>query len=191
MTIFLVRHTEYSNPGNVFPMHLPVELSEKGKKHSKRIAKWFKNNLKSNLVIYSSPVNRCLQTSKYISDINGCKVIIDCRLIETHAPGLQGLKRPDDLDKRIKLECYHPSREKHDSVRARMLDIFNEKIIETKDCIFVSHGDPITNLYYYLIKKPLVPCLFDDENIGIYVKRGEILKVDISNKKYKVKRILV
>lgn len=193
MTVYLVRHTKYSNPDKVFAFKLPLELSKEGISHALKIGGWFKNNSLLGLKVYSSPIKRTLQTAKIIASEIGSKVFIEDRLTEVSCPNLQGKKQPNngEGDAAWKMEAFDSSREPSAAVQKRIVSFFQEKLDEKKDCIFISHGDPLTALYYYLTKKPLVPCLFDDEHLDIYIKRGEIVKVEINEDKFQIKRVSV
>jgi len=186
MTIYLVRHTEYANPENIFAFHLPLVLSEKGERHAERVGEWFKQQEVSEINIFSSPIKRTMQTAEIISQKINSHIFTDDRLIESYCPNLQGKKQPA-VDA-WKEECSDSSRETVEECQKRMLDIFLEKVKTNQDCILVSHGDPLTSLYYYLISKPLVHCLFDEEHIDIYIKRGEIIKVITHDNGYSVER---
>jgi len=189
MTIYLVRHTTYLNPDHVYAFKLPFELSGEGIDHAGRVGEWFKGNSLLGLIIYSSPIKRTVQTAEIIANKIGSKIVIEDRLIEVACPNLEGKKQPEDEDETWRKEAIDSSREPSEDVQKRVVSFFQEKMNEKEDCIFVSHGDPLTALYYFLIKKPLVPCLFDDEHIDIYIKRGEIVKVEINEDKFQIKRI--
>lgn len=190
MKVFLVRHTAYSNPENIFPFRLPLELSKEGIEHALRIGRWFKENSLLNLPIYSSPIKRAYQTAEVIAKVVASKVSYDERLNEASCPNLQGKKAPEDEEETWRMQCKDSSRESSESLQKRALECFQEKLKEGKDCILVSHGDPLAALVYYLIKKPLTPCLFDDEHYKFYIKKGEIVQIKIKDG-YKIDRFIV
>lgn len=190
MKVFLVRHTAYSNPGNIFPFRLPLELSKEGIEHSLRIGEWFKEKSLLNLSIYSSPIKRAYQTAEFIAKVIDSKVSRDERLTESSCPNLQGKKAPDDEEETWKMQCRDPSRESSEALQKRALECFKEKVKEGKDCILVSHGDPLATLIYYFIKKPLTRCLFDDEHYKFYIKKGEIVQIEI-NSRYNIERFVI
>jgi len=70
-----------------------------------------------------------------------------------------------------------------ESVRQRALSIFEEKVVEQQDCILVSHGDPLTLLYYHLLDKKLPKEMWKPENEELIIAGGEIVQVDINQKK--------
>ena len=181
MHIYLVRHTKYHNPENIFPFHLPVNLSVEGRNHAQRVAEWFKSRKISKLPIFSSPIVRCVQTSEIIAAQTGSYVSCDDRLVETHSPGIQGTRKPEKDD--WKVEDDDPSREPKESIAERSLSIFEEKREEQQSCILVSHGDPLTILYYQLIEKKLPKDMWDPKNIELVIDRGEIVDVEITENK--------
>lgn len=183
MNIYLVRHGNYSNPDNIYPFFLPVVLSQDGIEQIQRVGEWLKKESIRGIPIYSSPIKRCVQTAEIISKAVDSSITMDDRLIESYCPNLQGKVQPEDKNDAITEQSNDPSREPLEDQQKRMRSIFDEKVKEGKDCVLVSHGDPITSLYYYLMKLPLVNCLFDDEHFDVYIKRAEIVKVAISQDK--------
>lgn len=70
MLIYLVRHGEDKNDN----------LTKLGKKQIKLLAKTFKNTKFD--AFYTSPLNRCLQTSKIINKVTKNNIVVDDRLKE-------------------------------------------------------------------------------------------------------------
>jgi len=187
MKIFLVRHAAYHNPDTIYPFHLPVPLSEDGRKHAQRVGEWFQSQKIFKLPIFTSPIQRAVETAEAISEKTQSDIQKDDRLIETYSEGLQGKKQSEDW----KFEFDDPTRESKESVLKRVLNIYNEKIEEGEDCIFVSHGDPLTLLWYFLVKKEMPHYVWDPANIDV-IKRGEIVEIDIENGFFKaLKRYIV
>ncbi len=177
MHIYLVRHTKYHNPENVFPFHLPVNLSVEGREHAKRIAAWFKDKKLGQIPIYSSPIVRCVQTSEIIAAQTDSFVTADDRLVETFSPGIQGTHKPEKDE--WKIEDEDPTRESIESIRQRASSIFEEKLNHNHNCILVSHGDPLTILYYHLLQKELPQDMWKPGNEDLVISRGEIVDVEI------------
>lgn len=175
MDIFLVRHTEYSNPQNIYPGRLDIALSKNGEEHAKRIGLWFKNNGCMNLPIYSSPVLRTRQTAEIIATYINSKIIFDERLIELW---YEWEGRPITYDLGTKEFFENQKRESFEDVLKRMISILEEKLNVEKTCIFVSHGEPINRLYHFL-KKEKAPPVWEDKE---YVKRGEIMQLTYEKK---------
>ena len=179
MMIYTVRHTDYLNPDNIFPYHLPVQLSTEGRAHARRIGEWFQKKGVGNIPIFTSPIVRTNETAEIIADALGSTITSDQRLIEVRCPNLQGKKQPETGV--VEFEYADPSREPLVDVQKRIVQIFDEKVFDNKDCILVSHGDLLTSLYYHLAGKPLVARLYDSEHISIAMKRGEIMQVTVAN----------
>ncbi len=179
MIIYLIRHTKYHNPDNIYPFHLPVYLSSEGRRHANLIAEWYKKNKLLELPIFSSPIARCVQTSEIIASKTKSFVSIDDRLTETYCPGLQGKKQAEK--DAWKVEEDEPTRESKESLLKRALSIFDEKVKGGKDCIFVSHGDLTTVLYYHLRNKALPKYLWDPANYKEVVNKGSTIKVRIKD----------
>ena len=186
MTIYLVRHTQYHNPENIFPFHLPVYLSVDGREHAKKVASWFVNRQLDKLPIFTSPIARCVQTAEIISAKTNSFVSTDSRLIETYSPGIQGTNKPEKDD--WKVENDDPSRESLESTTKRIVSIFEEKVAEGQDCILVSHGDPLTILYYHLLEEALPKDMWKPENHELVISRGEIVEIEIKAEKPLVTR---
>lgn len=181
MHIYLVRHTKYHNPENIFPFHLPVSLSVDGRDHAQRVAQWFKKRKLTQLPIHTSPIVRCVQTAEIIAAQTHSFVSADDRLIETFSPGIQGMQKPEHED--WKAEDKDPTREPQESIRQRVSSIFDEKVAEHQDCILVSHGDPLTMLYYHLLEKEPPHDMWNPKNEELIISRGEIVEVEITENK--------
>lgn len=179
MRIYLVRHTEYTNPENLYAFYLPFNLSPEGKEKAQKIAKWFEDKNLREIPIYTSPIVRTVQTAEIIASRTNSVVSLDERLIEVACPALQGKKKP--ADKSWVLEEEDPSRETRSAVLDRILSIFDEKIQIGKDCVFVSHGEGLTLLYYYLLKKPLPKYLWDPILERDIINKGEMVTTDIDD----------
>ena len=183
MTIYFVRHTEYYNPSHIYAFHLPMYLTEEGRKHAERIGEWFQQHA-NGLPITSSPMIRTVQTAEIIASKTHSFVRIDHRLEETGCPRLEGTKQPEIEP--WKYEVDDSTRETKEQVLKRVKEIYDEKIAEGKDCIMVSHGDAITFLYDYLIQRKQ-PLYIWDPTLGNYpIQRGEIVKIQIQNDKHAV-----
>lgn len=181
MHIYLVRHTKYHNPENIFPFHLPVYLSVEGRAHAQRIAKWFEEKKITDVPIYSSPIVRCVQTAEIIAAKTQSFVMTDGRLVETFSPQAQGKVQP--AQDPWKAELADPDRESQASIQDRAVDIFDEKVKLGEDVILVSHGDPLTILYFYLNNDALPEELWSPAYEDKVIERGEIVDVEVENGK--------
>lgn len=188
MTIYLVRHTDYANPQNIFPFDLPVYLSTEGRDHAKRIGKWLQNK-KGPIPIYSSPVVRTVQTAEIIASQTQSQVEIDTRLTEASCEKLKGTQKP----KRDawKVEYDFSLKESIQSIHQRLVESFLDKVMKGDDCTIVSHGDPLTILFYYLKKAPRLEDFYKPNATEEYIKKGEIIEVMVQNKSYIINRITV
>lgn len=158
MHIYLVRHTELDNPEKIYPFQIDLGLSEEGREQAEKIADWFVEKKILNLSIYRSPLSRCRQTAEIIAAKTGSSIMVDRRLIETTCPNMQGKKWPEK--EHWKVEEDDPTREPRSKILERVLESFNDKVIKGEDCVLVSHGDPLTVFYYYLINKEPPPVTF-------------------------------
>ncbi len=186
MNIFLIRHTEYENPDKLFAGRLPFPLSQEGREHAKRIGKWFLENGYLKLPIYSSPVKRTVETAEIIAEQTKSSIKQDTRLIEREM-SCEGKSHPKTGPIEYAYSSYFVESIEH--VLDRVKPFYNERISEGKDCIIVSHGDPLTSLFYLLIDK-VIPNSWEDP---LYVQKGEILwvKYDYFKKLQHVERIQV
>lgn len=190
MNIYLVRHTHYSNPKNIYAFRLPLSLSQEGEQHAQRIGQWFVENKLQKLPIYTSPITRCVQTAEIIAAHTGSAIETDERLTEVSEPSLQGKPQPAKMP--WKVEEDDESRESRESILKRILEAYNERVAKGNDCILVSHGEPITMLYYYLNNKELPIYLWGPENNENIINRGEIVKIELENNRvHSISRIKV
>ncbi len=176
MYMYLVRHLEYDNPQKIYPFHLPVYLSAKGRKDAGIIASWFTSKRLEGLDIYTSPMVRCVQTAEIIASKISSYVAIDDRLVEISCPNLQGKKwiLPDSW----KAEELDKSRESREVATKRIVNFFMEKVAQQRDCISVSHGEPLTLLYYYLMRKKVPKYLWDPAKGHLVIKKGDVVIVE-------------
>ena len=154
--IYLLRHCAYSNPRNILVGRLPVELSEDGKKHAQKLAKYFAD--KKVEKIYSSAVKRCQQTSEIVSEIvSQGKISIenDQRILETLSAyqGFWGGWNGKELDwKHFFDHRDEVGGESAQDIQDRVVLFFEEIIKKDEgDIIICSHGDPLYFLFLYLI----------------------------------------
>ncbi len=179
MNIFVIRHTEYDNPQNIYPGRLPLTLSVKGRRHAQRIGEWFKNQKFIQLPIYSSPVARTLETAQIIASYIDAPIQIVNNLTEV----LYGWQGKPIKEKLGGPEFYHqPQIESFDSILKRIQEILNEKIKQGKDCILITHGEHVTRLYHYLKNEQAPDPWLDKE----YVRLGEIIWLKYEKKQLKI-----
>lgn len=182
MKIYLVRHAVFLNPKNVFPFHLPLYLSPVGRRHVHRAGEWFKSQSVSGLPVISSPIVRCVQTTEIIASHTKSDVTLDERLIEVTNPKLQGMPLPKD---HWKTEETDPDTETHDDILKRMQRWMNDMIKTGGDVIGVSHGSPITILYFTLTGTPIPKHFWSPQNEPNNIQRGEIVVLNVENGEFR------
>jgi broad specificity phosphatase PhoE len=174
ITIYLVRHGEYSNPKNILPGRLPVELSNEGCRQITRVRDYLAD--KQIARIFSSPVRRCEQSAEIMGG-GSVEIIYDLRLAETltvaQGEDFKGqwvepfYGRVDKLGGESMLD-----------VQARMVDFWKSLDFESgQNYAICSHGDPLHLLYRYLThdKRLLLPD--DEKDGGKYQSKGSIRPV--------------
>ncbi len=186
---YLLRHTEFDNPENIFHGRLPLDLSKEGKEQARRMAAWFKD--KAIAKIYSSAVKRCKTMSQIVSKVVGAPIFFDKRLLEILTV-IQGM----DMDayrkkKQIRFaQVDELGGESMMDIQIRMLDFFYEKMrSEQGNSIICSHGDPLYFLYLGLAKKNL-PDTVDEIDRSTYQKKGTIRRIDIEGGQYSIGPII-
>lgn len=187
MNLFFIRHARYDNPQRIYPYHLPVVLSEEGRRQAERIGQWFKDNSFMNLPIYTSPIVRTRETAKIIASITKSKIYQDDDLIEVKWSKLQGKPMPEGDDWG---EVYKPGvQEPPESIFRRIKKVFDKRIKEGNDSIMVGHGDNLTLLYCFLMK---IKAPRNMDKYDLYVKKGEMLFIKTLNGgEFEIKRIKV
>jgi broad specificity phosphatase PhoE len=172
-TLYLIRHTSYTEKYRLLPGRLPVELSEKGIKEAEKLNRYFRR--KSIEKIYSSAVLRCKQTSEIISD-GKIPIEYDQRLLEGLS-AYQGYWDPESWDQ-FWGHRHQLGGESDSDIQKRVLDFFDTTNFEAeKNYIICSHGDPL----YYIYQKisgvpPLAEIELGDEVINPedYQKKGSV-----------------
>lgn len=147
--IHLVRHAEVDNPRNVWYGRLPgFVLSERGRRQSIALAEHFEDH--SLAVVYSSPLERAVETAQAISAPHELSVEMDEEIIEagTYLQGKPGDRRlfRNPLNLRFFLNPFRPSwGESYSSIRSRMLRAL-DRMLERHpgaEVVAVSHMTPI------------------------------------------------
>lgn len=189
MNVYLVRHAEFLNPNKIFPFHLPLYLSPAGRAHVHRVGDWFTSQNLTGLPIVASPIVRCVQTAEIIAAHTTSDVTLDERLIEVANPKLQGTPFPVDP---WQLEETHPDTETHAGILTRTRSWMNDMIKTGGDIIGVSHGTPLTILYFSLMGQEIPAHLWSPENELKNIQRGEIAVLTFESGQLKEgKRVVV
>lgn len=144
MKIYFARHGEYANPDSVAPCRLPgFPLTEHGIKQIHQTALTLKDQ--QIRAIYTSPIERCVQTATIIGQELHLFPNRNEALIELGSP-FQGYKN-SDIPSDLYADPIHTGGggETRDDIFKRVND-FVAKLRETSknsSYLIVSHGDPI------------------------------------------------
>ncbi|MCP4763107.1 MAG: alpha-ribazole phosphatase [archaeon] len=157
MEIFLIRHTKVKEEFGTLYGHTDVGLAETFTDEANSV----KNSLKipKNIIIYSSPLSRCMKLSKEIFDK---EPIQDKRIMEQNF-GDWELKKWGSIEKTalnkwfkdyVNVPC--PNGECYQDLYDRVSEFFDE-IIEKKhkSVAIVSHGGVIRAIISHVLKIPL------------------------------------
>ncbi|MFH1145783.1 MAG: histidine phosphatase family protein [bacterium] len=141
-SIYLLRHCKVQNPDNLLYGRLPgFPLSEQGIEEIKQASQFLKN--KNITAIYSSPLERTIQTTKIVKETLSLSYIIDERLTEIN-PGKWAGRSKQEFFKQSNY-CYQPysgeDYETYQSVAKRFIE-FTKKITQD-NILVVSHSDTI------------------------------------------------
>lgn len=147
--IHLVRHAEVHNPDRVWYGRLPgFLLSERGLRQAEALREYFRDH--DLAAVYSSPLDRAVQTAEPIARAHGLQVKIEPDIIESETrlqgkPGnLRLFRNPMNL--RFFLNPLMPSwGESFQNTRARMIQAIDRmrKHHPDKEVVAVSHMTPI------------------------------------------------
>ncbi len=163
--LYLARHCDVENPGNVLYGHLPgFGLSEKGRRQSAALGKYFEDQPIS--AIFASPLQRAQETARAIAEArrNGpLEITTTSELIEAHfALYLQGVPRKL-VPLRRPLWMIHlakpgllPSDESVEAMASRINGVIEQFLVEHpgEGAVFVSHGDPIQAFWIKAQRRP-------------------------------------
>ena len=160
--IYLIRHGETANAGEVcFNGHFDVDLSDKGKKQSLRIAKALRNlPIKA---VYSSDLKRAQIGAKCVADKHNLKHVPCKELRELAFGDWEGLsvaevnrKYPDKLKERFEnIELFHvEGGESFFQLRDRVIPKFKD-IVATHphdNIVLLCHGGVIRTILAHILK---------------------------------------
>jgi probable phosphomutase (TIGR03848 family) len=163
--ILLVRHAENDYvkerrlPGRIPGIH----LNKRGRKQAKRVAKFLKAAPVK--AVYSSPLDRTLETAQPIASSHNLKIIPRPGLIETDVGKWQGkkIKKLQKLEEWRKVQL-NPSRFKFpggESIASCQLRLVQEIefLVDSHDpedlIVCVSHADPIKMVVAHYLGLPL------------------------------------
>jgi probable phosphomutase (TIGR03848 family) len=163
--LLLIRHGEndYSKTGKLAGRMPGVVLNERGRKQAEELGKALANAPLA--AIYSSPLERAVQTAEPIAKARGLKVIQIPGLLEANVGEWQGKSvRRLALSKYWRVVQNAPSRARHPGgesfaeVQVRIVSTLEEICAKYKDrdlvaCVF--HSDPIKLAVAHFIGMPL------------------------------------
>ena len=172
-SIFLVRHGEVYNPRNIIYGNLPgYSLSKNGILQIQNVADQL-FDITNNPIIFSSPLERAIESAEIISSKFKTNFIIDNHLKETNIGVYEGKKFNELPVNYINENGIYPEIESAKSIRKRMLkwidQIKNYKA--NKYVIAISHKDPIIILLLHFMKKKI------DDTPKIKLDPGRVFKI--------------
>lgn len=147
-TIYLFRHGQYETHDGILPYRLAgFPLSEKGKSDVTKLANSF--STKSIAAVYTSPLERTLETATIVAKAFGLTPIVDERLLEVRSP-VEG-NTESFLHSKGGWGIYNSDWYKEnggelvEEIATRMKSAIEEyaKRHNGKEIIVVSHGDPL------------------------------------------------
>lgn len=179
-TIYFVRHGLVHNPKKIWYGRIPgYHLGETGKEQARHAGELLSG--RSIQAMYSSPLERTMETSKIIADTIGIDAIHeDDRLLEIFSP-LQGCPESD----MEKIRWNHYSKdllsrggETIDDMIRRLKDFYFEKsrIHDGQRIIVVSHGEPM--MITFLLSQGIVPTYKAIQTV-MYLPTGSAMELMI------------
>lgn len=183
-TIFFVRHGLVVNPDKIWYGRLPgFHLGETGKEQARNAGERLRD--RSVETIYSSPLERTIETSKIIGDILGIETIHkDDRLLEVLSP-LQGCKEEEMAARgwnHFTQDLLSKGGESIDDIVTRLMNFFSEKakIHKENPIIVVSHGEPM--MITYLLSQGIKPS-YETISTSEYPSTGSVYELMIDEGK--------
>lgn len=170
MKIYFARHGEYKNPGNIVPFTTPgIALSDLGKSQAQlQAGKLSALNIRA---IYTSPIERCVETATIIAKHLHLYPNQKPDLIETITP-LAGIKRVD-MPPNIYLDTRHieGGGETIEVIFTRMNGFVDNLKLTSKNSnyLIVSHGDPMMIFLQGVLKREIR-----------YIPMGSLVMLDYS-----------
>ncbi len=189
MNVYLFRHGEVENPKHVLYGRLPgFCLSEIGCEHVRQSAKRLVG--KGIKKIYSSPLERAIQTSKIVADVIGLReddIIIDDRLIESDVTKWQGTPL-EEYKKKVVFGMSPKTQKEIEPITHagdRVLEVMNSVILQAgENAVVVSHGDPLVGV---LINLTGDWSILEAGNIDRrYIQKGEYIRLSLNNEVWEV-----
>ena len=160
-TVWLARHGEVHNPGNLLYGRMPrVRLTDEGRRQARALSDTLRGRALA--AIYSSPLLRARRTAEIIlasnPEVERVRIDSDLQEVKTAWQG-----EPMEALERIDWDFYthprHPGDESLYAIQQRMLRWLHRVLRRHSGCdvLGVSHGDPILILAGTLRGLPLEP----------------------------------
>lgn len=146
MKIYLIRHGAVENPKQILYGRLPgFKLSKKGVAQVQKIAEELKNLNADIKKIYSSPLERAVQTAEIIAAELGVSkndIIKDERLIEIDTGKWQGVRLSEFHKHYVQIRAENGLGIPYETAE-KVADLINEISKSNENTALVSHWDPI------------------------------------------------
>ena len=191
--VFLIRHGEIDNPRNIiYGSNIEMQLANTGKDQMQRLAAKI---LKSGNVpskIFSSPLQRTMESSNILASIWGISDIqVEEDLKDSYVPALAG--QPTSVLAKLRSkgedaysdELRKQGNESRQDIATRMFRAYQKAISNISDSIaLVSHGDPILFLLYKLENPDSseIPMADIIKNTIDYLSKGHAWKLLLDEK---------
>lgn len=186
MKLFFARHGEYQNPDGLIPYRMPgFPLTDLGIEQAElQATKLSQFKIRD---IFTSPVERCLETATIISKTLKLAPNPSEALVETGTP-LQGLKKEDIA----KLSPNYPydvpahiegGGESPEMIFERINNFVEKLKVMSKNSshLLVSHGDPITIFLIKTLSGKIPHTIEDFEKSNVrYIPMGGLVMLDYS-----------
>ena len=200
--LLLVRHGEsVMNLEKRFQGSLESPLSEKGKQEAKKLALYLKDTRID--AIYSSDMERAVETAKEVAKFHGLKIIRKKELNERNFGALQG-KYFKDLTEEEKemnqrrlgeVDYRLPGGESLADVRERVMKIVDYIIENHKDqtVAIIVHGNVKRAMMLGILNKDIISDLesrYNNKLIGITVPNASITEIDIEDDKVELTKFI-
>ena len=155
--IYLIRHGAVENPNDVVYGRMPgFPLSEVGREQIRQLAEVLRSKGVRFEAIYSSPLQRALQTAQILKEeLDLANIKINEELIDTAVPGIEG--KPMDVIKAAEYDNFKPEfrvagSESPQDIIARMSKFCDwlRQNHQGETVAVVTHGDPSRLLLFSL-----------------------------------------
>ncbi len=179
MEIYLIRHTSVAVEKSVCYGQSDIALADTFQTELKNIQN--KLAINNDCVIYSSPLNRCLQLASAVSP--PIQPIIDARLMELNF-GEWELKKWEEINKQeldfwmndfVNIPC--TGGESYKELYQRSSEFFNQCITKPhQQVLIISHGGVIRSILSLILQIPLV------KSFSLQIDYGKISKINVLSK---------